>query len=106
MEDEAQDHGVGDEGAGFDGGLGTDAEGGAVLDVGAQEVARGDGGELGEGGQEARGLSAFADAWGRGRLVGGFCGREGGRGGGGRGHEPGAPTRMMRAALESFIGDV
>ncbi|KFY88316.1 hypothetical protein V500_06425 [Pseudogymnoascus sp. VKM F-4518 (FW-2643)] len=49
-EDEAQDHGVGDEGAGFDGGFGADAEGGAVLDVCAEEVAGGDGGELGEGG--------------------------------------------------------
>lgn len=34
----------------------------AVADIAAEEVARGNGGELGEFGEETFGLSAFADA--------------------------------------------
>lgn len=62
-EDESEDHGVGDELAGLDLGFGVNAERCAVADIFAQEVARGDGGELGEFGEETLGLSALADAW-------------------------------------------
>lgn len=60
-EDEAEDHGVWNELAGLYLGFGVNAEWCAIADIFAEEVAGGDGGELGEFGEETLGLGAFAD---------------------------------------------
>jgi len=105
VQDQPQDHGVGHQGAGLDGRLGVDAQGRAVLDVGAEQVARGDGRELGEFLEETLGLRALADTWSA-SAMDSATSIEGADAGVARGRGeciPGAPTRMMRAALESRI---
>lgn len=62
--DEPQHHGVGDEGAAGHEGLRAQAQRRLGPDVVPEEVARGDGGELREAGEEPLGLRAFADAGG------------------------------------------
>lgn len=82
-EDEGGDGVVGEEAAFAQDGFGGDAEGGAEADVFAQEVAGGEGGDLGEEGEEALGLRAFAAAGGPDEDEAGGAGE--GVGGGGHG---------------------